>query len=910
MSTFLRRVARACALAVLFASAGAYAQSRVVVTSAADSGPGTLRAAIDAANANADRTTIDFAIPASAGTGPFTIPLATPLPNIATPVIIRGFTQRGAVGPTAVGNGTYKIEINVAPKAERALLFIRGSERSAVSGLAITGGQGTSSPQPAIWVLANDVRVAANLIGLHADGTPERYDGVGIAALACDKVTIGGAASSDGNVINGTTASAIMIVGTGHVVRNNWIGMTRDGIGDLNSAIIGNGLISGAIAFNPPQGLLAMYSAAVQKSFLGLRDSTIADNLFAHTLEEAIVLLGTSNPTANNAIDRNIFGRDVWLTSLPYVDVAIRLSRDASRNRIRDNLVHRANAGILLGDARSSAPTLAGEGNLMSGNLFYEVAYAAIGLDANANFAPLANDPLDRDAGPNALQNKPQLAFASTAGGIEGVLDSEPDNEYTIEFFLGAACRPAGGVAEFPLGRTTIRTDGSGHAAFSAGVQNAPFGGLRPGDVVSATATNTATGNTSELANCATLQAAVVPDVKMPKYVSPIPAMDTSLRIEATVTGNGSRVPTGEVTFSVDTAAGRQTLGRVALQSGQASLPTPPPGWFVNAGRYAIVAEYSGDRFHTPASSVVQTVVVFRPAVALFDPEISAPVRRDLASGDREHYVAPMRTWRRFPANTDDTWIDADRFGGDRLDRVLVRDRGGAYVLVDGLGARSTATSSAVGAGAAILDLLQFDADGRADAIVRDANLRYALVRCIFVVDVCERREAIDVNPEYRFILSGEFNGDGHADLAWLDPGANEVEIWLMGDDVKPLARYRVKPPAGHALVAAADIGADGYDDLVWLDVASGSIVIGVMDSGRIVRDIRGALPAPDWTTPGAVQFGRRGNADYGSGQLVWRDTVNGEALVWRDTSVASGVVTANPQSLYFDPAFAVERTR
>ena len=903
--------ARACALAfALLFPALAFAQSRAVVTSAADSGPGTLRAAIDTANVNPDRTTIDFAIPASSGPGPFTISLATPLPNISTPVLIRGFTQPGAIPSTSVGNGTYRIEINVAPKAERALLFIRGSERSAVSGLAITGGQGTSSPQPAIWVLANDVRVTANLIGMHADGTPERYDGVGIAALACDKVTIGGAASSDGNVINGTTASAIMIVGTGHVVRNNWIGMTRDGIGDLNAAILGNGLISGAIAFYPPQGLLSMYDASVQKSFLGLRDSTIADNLFAHTLDEAIVLLGTNNPTANNAIDRNIFGRDVWMTSLPYVDVAIRLSRDASRNRIRDNLIYRANAGILLGDAQPATPTLAGEGNLMSGNLFYEVAYSAIGLDANARFAPLANDPLDADTGPNALQNKPQLTFASTASAIEGVLDSEPGKEYTIEFFLGAACRPAGGAAEFPLGRTTVRTDASGHVAFASGAQNSPLGGLRPGDVVSATATDVATGNTSELADCIALQPAIVPDIRVPKYASPIPAMDTSLRIEATVIGDGTRVPTGDVTFSVDTAAGRQTLGRVALQSGQASLPTPPSGWFVNAGRYTVNVEYSGDRYHIPGNTVRQTVVVFRPSVALFDIETSAPVRRDLASNDREFWLAPMRTWRRFASNADDTWIDADRFGGNRLDAVLVQDSRGDYALIDGRGARAQVVSSVIGAGTTILDLLQFDTDGRADAIVRRPDGRYALVRCVFVVDGCEKAEAIDINPEYRFVLSGEFNGDGHADLAWLDPGANEIEIWLMGDDVKPVRRYRVKPPGGHLLVAAADIGTDGYEDLVWLDSANASLVIGVMDAGRVTQNVRGSLPSVGWATPGAVHVAVRGDVDYGAGHLVWRDTTTGEAVIWRNTDVRQGFVTATAQSLYFDPALTLERTR
>ena len=67
------------------------------VTSVADSGSGTLRQAINAANANPNLDTIVFNIP---GPGPHTITPATRLPTITSPVIIDGYTQRGAISNT------------------------------------------------------------------------------------------------------------------------------------------------------------------------------------------------------------------------------------------------------------------------------------------------------------------------------------------------------------------------------------------------------------------------------------------------------------------------------------------------------------------------------------------------------------------------------------------------------------------------------------------------------------------------------------------------------------------------------------------------------------------------------------------------------------------------------------------
>ena len=83
------------------------------VTSTADSGAGSLREAIDDADAHGGASTIAFAI----GTGQQTIDVLSPLPAITAPVTIDGTTQPGYSGTPLIeldgagaGTGSNRID--------------------------------------------------------------------------------------------------------------------------------------------------------------------------------------------------------------------------------------------------------------------------------------------------------------------------------------------------------------------------------------------------------------------------------------------------------------------------------------------------------------------------------------------------------------------------------------------------------------------------------------------------------------------------------------------------------------------------------------------------------------------------------------------------------------------------------
>jgi hypothetical protein len=211
---------------------GSASAATFTVTNSNDSGPGSLRAAIIAANANADLDTIEFAV----GTQPITINLLTPLPEVTAPVRIDGWTQPGTrpsvrISGASVGSNSAPLLGLFASACTQANCFVRGLMlvEGKAAGLRISGGGWT---------------VQGNFVGTNGiQAQPNAGNGL---VVSTGGNLVGGTTSAQRNLIAGNGGIGLTISGSNNVVTGNYIGTSQLGLAALPNGGGGISVIGGS----------------------------------------------------------------------------------------------------------------------------------------------------------------------------------------------------------------------------------------------------------------------------------------------------------------------------------------------------------------------------------------------------------------------------------------------------------------------------------------------------------------------------------------------------------------------------------------------------------------------------------------------------------------------------------------
>ena len=248
-------------------------------------------------------------------------------------------------------------------------------------------------------------------------------------------------------------------------------------------------------------------------------------------------IIGGASAAERNLISENTTGIDVY-------------GATATGNTIQGNYIGTntagtaalANATGVLADQSTNLTiggTASGDGNLIAYNtgIGVNVSATSIGVEilgnsiySNGNLSidlggngVTANDTGDTDTGANNLQNFPVLTYATILNGtltVHGSLNSTAGTTYRIEVFANDAADGTGyGEGQVYLGSFNVTTDGTGNANFDS-FSNVLNVNVAPGKMISATATNLTTKDTSEFARC---DGAVAPAI----IVTPISGLIT-----------------------------------------------------------------------------------------------------------------------------------------------------------------------------------------------------------------------------------------------------------------------------------------------------------------------------------------------------------------------------------------------
>ena len=205
----------------------------LLVTTVNDSGPGSLREAINCANSTPGQDTITFNIP---GTGVHTISLASALPQITNSVIIDGYTQPGAM-PNTLPNGdnaVLLIELSGSGTNFSGFSFTGAGTNCTVRGLVINRFFNAVSFAYGLPTIANNV-VEGCFLGTDAIGMIARSNAVGVHMRTSSGNRIGGNNPAARNIISASTAAGIqmILVASNNVVQGNLIGTDATGTNAL-----------------------------------------------------------------------------------------------------------------------------------------------------------------------------------------------------------------------------------------------------------------------------------------------------------------------------------------------------------------------------------------------------------------------------------------------------------------------------------------------------------------------------------------------------------------------------------------------------------------------------------------------------------------------------------------------------
>ena len=469
------------AAATLMLGLGAHA-AVYTVTNYGDSGRGTLRNAILQSNANpsAGGNTIRIL---AIGLAPRVIKLDSLLPPIVGPVVIEGAQGRpaGTAGPAVAIDGSN---------------FVNGDDVSFCPGL-------TSGFGPNVRTVSNPGLSVVDSGNVRITNLEIRSFCIGILSLRShdnrfDHNLIHNMSGGAGIMVTGDAGDAAGSPTSGLSVNNviefNTIYDTGDGMectrGTANTTFRGNVAYETGRTTVPPSQGIECAGAADRIYIVGNSFTGYSDGLQMNAMTNGVI--------AGNTISRTTYGI-TWSGSGTVIGNTITGNRmgvgpsGSAKVTITQNSIHDNGHAEIISQAGAAGGTM----NLASPALL-GIDFAVNGVSPN-DIAGCA-DGLPDCAAP---QNFPVLGAGSSWGSagvtLNGVLQTRPNGPYKIEFFASHTLN-ASGIAEGEvyLGSMVVTTDATGTASFTFTSTPNPLGDGSAIGFFTATATNLATGATSE----------------------------------------------------------------------------------------------------------------------------------------------------------------------------------------------------------------------------------------------------------------------------------------------------------------------------------------------------------------------------------------------------------------------------
>ena len=166
--------------------------------------------------------------------------------------------------------------------------------------------------------------------------------------------------------------------------------------------------------------------------------------------------------------------------------------------------------------------------------------------------------------------------------------------------------------------------------------------------------------------------------------------------------------------------------------------------------------------------------------------------------------------------------------------------------------------------------------DGRSDVLWRNAvtgeNYLYPMNAAAILPGEGYVRTVPDLN--WNIVGTGDFNGDGKADILWRNSVTGENYVYLMsGTAIIGEGYLRTVAEQSWQVAGIGDFNSDGRADILWRNAASGENYLYIMNGLAIANEgyLR-TVANLAWSIRGVSDFDGDGKAD-----ILWRNAASGE---------------------------------
>jgi hypothetical protein len=230
-------------------------------------------------------------------------------------------------------------------------------------------------------------------------------------------------------------------------------------------------------------------------------------------------------------------------------------------------------------------------------------------------------------------------------------------------------------------------------------------------------------------------------------------------------------------------------------------------------------------------------------------------------------------------------------FNGDAKSDILWRHSGGdvAMWFMNGTSLVSGPNIGNVNTGwqiAGTTNLVRstgdFNGDGKADILWRHSGGDVA----IWLMDgptLISGPDIANVDTSWQIVGSGDFDGDGKSDILWRHSGG-DVAIWFMNGTSLVTGPNLGNVNTSWQIVGIGDFNGDGKSDIVWRH-SGGDVAIWLMNGPSILSGPDIANVSTTWQIVGTGDFDGDGKSD-----ILWRHS-GGDVAIWfmNGTSLVSG---------------------